>query len=155
MSQAAPGIQLCCDECDCRDSSNERELLVSEMRRFADPSRDLGLLAVRAAGAAVAASADAAACAARCMCSVELLCGPGRCRHGTARIAPGSTSSSSPAGTFTGRTPGDAGEPPHIVWTLPAGMTAGPLQFPAPKRLPLGPLMDFGYENEVLFPFYA
>ena len=28
-----------------------------------------------------------------------------------------------------------------------------PLQFPAPKRLPLGPLMDFGYENEVLFPF--
>jgi hypothetical protein len=33
------------------------------------------------------------------------------------------------------------------------GITAGPLQFPAPKRLPLGPLMDFGYENEVLFPF--
>jgi thiol:disulfide interchange protein DsbD len=26
------------------------------------------------------------------------------------------------------------------------------MQFPAPKRLPLGPLMDFGYENEVLFP---
>src|SRR5690242_14100928 len=48
---------------------------------------------------------------------------------------------------------GDSGEPPHIQWTLPAGVTAGPLQFPAPKRLPLGPLMDFGYENEVLFPF--
>jgi thiol:disulfide interchange protein DsbD len=48
---------------------------------------------------------------------------------------------------------GDSGEPPHIKWTLPAGITAGPLQFPAPKRLPLGPLMDFGYENEVLFPF--
>ena len=48
---------------------------------------------------------------------------------------------------------GDAGEPPHIKWTLPNGITAGPLQFPAPKRLPLGPLMDFGYENEVLFPF--
>jgi hypothetical protein len=26
------------------------------------------------------------------------------------------------------------------------------MQFPAPKRLPLGPLMDFGYEDEVLFP---
>jgi thiol:disulfide interchange protein DsbD len=26
------------------------------------------------------------------------------------------------------------------------------MQFPAPRRLPLGPLMDFGYENEVLFP---
>jgi thiol:disulfide interchange protein DsbD len=47
---------------------------------------------------------------------------------------------------------GDSGEPPHIHWTLPGGVTAGPLQFPAPKRLPLGPLMDFGYENEVLFP---
>jgi thiol:disulfide interchange protein len=49
--------------------------------------------------------------------------------------------------------PGDSGEPPHIKWTLPDGVTAGPLQFTPPKRLPLGPLMDFGYENEVLFPF--
>lgn len=48
---------------------------------------------------------------------------------------------------------GDSGEPPRMKWTLPAGVTAGPLQFPAPKRLPLGPLMDFGYEDEVLFPF--
>ena len=47
---------------------------------------------------------------------------------------------------------GDSGEPPQIRWTLPDGLTAGPIQFPAPKRLPLGPLMDFGYENEVLFP---
>ncbi|HUB52521.1 MAG TPA: thioredoxin family protein [Terracidiphilus sp.] len=48
---------------------------------------------------------------------------------------------------------GDSGEPPRLTWTLPDGLTAGPLQFPAPKRLPLGPLMDFGYEDEVLFPF--
>jgi thiol:disulfide interchange protein len=48
---------------------------------------------------------------------------------------------------------GDSGEPPRINWTLPQGITASPLQFPAPKRLPLGPLMDFGYEDEVLFPF--
>ena len=51
------------------------------------------------------------------------------------------------------KNPGDSGEPPHIQWTLPEGVTAEPLQFPAPKRLPLGPLMDFGYEDEVLFPF--
>ncbi|MGA2889890.1 MAG: thioredoxin family protein [Terracidiphilus sp.] len=51
------------------------------------------------------------------------------------------------------KNPGDSGEPPHIHWTLPDGVTAGPLQFTAPKRLPLGPLMDFGYEDEVLFPF--
>ena len=50
------------------------------------------------------------------------------------------------------KNPGDAGEPPRIQWMLPKGITAGPLQFPAPKRLPLGPLMDYGYENEVLFP---
>jgi thiol:disulfide interchange protein len=47
---------------------------------------------------------------------------------------------------------GDSGEPPTIKWTLPPGITAGAMQFPAPRRLPLGPLMDFGYEDEVLFP---
>jgi thiol:disulfide interchange protein DsbD len=50
------------------------------------------------------------------------------------------------------KNPGDAGEPPHVQWTLPGGVSAGPLQFPTPKRLPLGPLMDYGYEDEVLFP---
>ncbi len=47
---------------------------------------------------------------------------------------------------------GDSGEPPKITWTLPSGITAGPMQFPIPSRLPLGPLMDFGYEDEVAFP---
>jgi thiol:disulfide interchange protein DsbD len=48
--------------------------------------------------------------------------------------------------------PGDSGEPPRIDWKFPAGITAGPMQFPIPQRLPLGPLMDFGYEGEVAFP---
>ena len=47
---------------------------------------------------------------------------------------------------------GDSGEPPKITWTLPDGVTADPMQFPAPQRLPLGPLMDYGYEGEVVFP---
>ncbi len=47
---------------------------------------------------------------------------------------------------------GDSGEPPSVKWTLPDGITAGAMQFPAPRRLPLAPLMDFGYEDEVLFP---
>ena len=51
------------------------------------------------------------------------------------------------------KNPGDAGEPPRIKWTFPQGISASSLQFPIPKRLPLGPLMDFGYEDEVLFPF--
>jgi thiol:disulfide interchange protein len=47
---------------------------------------------------------------------------------------------------------GDSGEPPNIAWTLPSGITAGAMQFPVPSRLPLGSLMDFGYEDEVAFP---
>ena len=47
---------------------------------------------------------------------------------------------------------GDSGEPPKITWTLPEGLTADAMQFPAPQRLPLGPLMDYGYEGEVVFP---
>jgi thiol:disulfide interchange protein/DsbC/DsbD-like thiol-disulfide interchange protein len=50
------------------------------------------------------------------------------------------------------KTAGDADLPPHVQWTLPERIAAGALQFPAPKRLPLGPLMDFGYGDEVLFP---
>ncbi len=47
---------------------------------------------------------------------------------------------------------GDAGEPPKITWTLPEGITAGPMQFPIPERLPNATLMDFGYEDAVAFP---
>jgi thiol:disulfide interchange protein DsbD len=47
---------------------------------------------------------------------------------------------------------GDSGLPPRIKWTLPEGVSAGPMQFPVPSRLPLGPLMDFGYEDNTAFP---
>jgi len=47
---------------------------------------------------------------------------------------------------------GDSGEPPSIKWTLPAGLKAEEMRYPAPSRLPLVPLMDFGYENAVTFP---
>jgi thiol:disulfide interchange protein DsbD len=50
------------------------------------------------------------------------------------------------------RNPGDAGEPMKLGWTLPAGWRAGEIVWPAPKRLPVGPLMDYGYEGEVLLP---
>jgi DsbC/DsbD-like thiol-disulfide interchange protein len=48
---------------------------------------------------------------------------------------------------------GDSGEPPKVTWSLPQGITVGPMQYPAPSRLPLGPLMDFGYEGRAVFPF--
>ena len=46
--------------------------------------------------------------------------------------------------------PGDSGLPTKLAWTLPDGISAGPIEWPYPKRLPLGPLMNFGYEGEVL-----
>jgi DsbC/DsbD-like thiol-disulfide interchange protein len=33
---------------------------------------------------------------------------------------------------------GDSGEAPNVDWVLPAGVTVGKMQFPTPKRLPLG-----------------
>ena len=45
------------------------------------------------------------------------------------------------------KNPGDAGAPTGIAWTLPPGWTAGDIQWPRPKRLPVGPLMDYGYEG--------
>ena len=50
------------------------------------------------------------------------------------------------------RNPGDAGEPTKITWTLPAGWRAGDIVWPAPKRLPVGPLMNYGYEGQALLP---
>ena len=48
---------------------------------------------------------------------------------------------------------GDSGEPPSIKWKyLPANITQGAMQYPLPERLPLGPLMDFGYEGQGVFP---
>ncbi len=50
---------------------------------------------------------------------------------------------------------GDSGQPPEVKWHVPAGLKVGALQFPVPRRLPLGPLMDYGYEGQVLFPVKA
>ena len=48
------------------------------------------------------------------------------------------------------RNPGDSGLPTKLTWLLPSGVSAGPIEWPAPKKLPLGPLMNFGYDGEVL-----
>ncbi len=48
--------------------------------------------------------------------------------------------------------PGDSGEPSRLEWKLPPGWKASEIAWPYPKRLPVGPLMNFGYENEVLLP---
>ena len=50
------------------------------------------------------------------------------------------------------KNPGDSGQPPRLKWELPRGMTAGAIEWPTPKRLPVGPLLDYGYEKTVLLP---
>jgi DsbC/DsbD-like thiol-disulfide interchange protein len=53
--------------------------------------------------------------------------------------------------------PGDSGEPPRVQWQLPAGLTAGPMEWPAPRRLETASIVDFGYEDAVtlLIPILA
>ena len=50
------------------------------------------------------------------------------------------------------RNPGDSGLPTTIEWKLPPGVTAGPIDWPAPHPLPFGPLVNYGYEGEVYLP---
>jgi thiol:disulfide interchange protein len=45
--------------------------------------------------------------------------------------------------------PGEAGLPTELKWSLPPGWRAGAIQWPYPKRLPVGPLMNYGYEGKV------
>ena len=47
------------------------------------------------------------------------------------------------------KNPGDAGAPTEITWTLPPGWKADTIQWPRPKRVPVGPLMDYGYEGRL------
>ncbi len=47
------------------------------------------------------------------------------------------------------RNPGDSGLPTRIAWSLPQGYQADTIQWPYPQKLPLGPLMNFGFEGEV------
>jgi thiol:disulfide interchange protein DsbD len=53
--------------------------------------------------------------------------------------------------------PGDSGEPPRVEWHLPAGLTAGAIEWPTPRRLESGTIVDYGYEDAVLLivPMHA
>ena len=47
---------------------------------------------------------------------------------------------------------GDSGDPPRLRWKLPDGVHAGDILWPVPKRIQVGPLVNYGYEEEVLLP---
>ncbi|MCR6478343.1 protein-disulfide reductase DsbD family protein [Variovorax sp. ZS18.2.2] len=47
---------------------------------------------------------------------------------------------------------GDSGLPTELTWTLPAGVSTGEIAWPVPKKIPVGSLANYGYENTVLLP---
>lgn len=47
---------------------------------------------------------------------------------------------------------GDSGLAPSLIWTLPPGVEAGPIQWPAPHRIEYGPMLNYGYEGTLLLP---
>jgi thiol:disulfide interchange protein len=47
---------------------------------------------------------------------------------------------------------GDSGLPTVLDWQLPQGITAGSIAWPTPKKIPIGTLANYGYENTVLLP---
>ncbi len=47
---------------------------------------------------------------------------------------------------------GDSGLPTVLQWSLPVGVSAGAIAWPAPMKIPIGNLANYGYEGTVLLP---
>jgi DsbC/DsbD-like thiol-disulfide interchange protein len=50
------------------------------------------------------------------------------------------------------KNPGDSGYPTKVTWQLPPGYSVSAFDWPVPARLRTGPIVNFGYEGEVLLP---
>jgi len=50
------------------------------------------------------------------------------------------------------RNPGDSGEPVQMEWELPEGVTASEINWPLPRTIPTGPIINYGFEGAPLFP---
>lgn len=48
------------------------------------------------------------------------------------------------------KNPGDSGLPTRLSWELPKGVEVGEIEWPVPQRLPIGPMVNYGYEGQVL-----
>jgi thiol:disulfide interchange protein len=47
---------------------------------------------------------------------------------------------------------GDSGLPTKLEWKLPAGVLAGEIAWPMPRKYPIGTLINYGYEHTVMLP---
>lgn len=50
------------------------------------------------------------------------------------------------------RNPGDSGTATAVQWTLPSGLQAGPFRWPVPQLQVAGPLVTYGYDDQVVLP---
>ncbi|MCU0881048.1 MAG: thioredoxin family protein [Hyphomonadaceae bacterium] len=50
------------------------------------------------------------------------------------------------------RNPGDSGDATRVIWTLPDGVTAGPVQWPRPEAQPFATLLNYGYSGTIILP---
>jgi thiol:disulfide interchange protein/DsbC/DsbD-like thiol-disulfide interchange protein len=48
--------------------------------------------------------------------------------------------------------PGDSGLPTVIDWMLPPDFKTGPIVWPTPERFAVGPVVDYGYQHDILLP---
>lgn len=48
------------------------------------------------------------------------------------------------------RNPGDSGQPTSLEWTLPEGAQASDILWPTPQRFDVGPITNYGYENQTI-----
>ena len=49
--------------------------------------------------------------------------------------------------------PGDSGSPFNATWTTDAGVIVENVSWPTPQTIPYPPLMTYGYEGDIVFPF--
>ncbi|MFZ4762414.1 MAG: protein-disulfide reductase DsbD family protein [Alphaproteobacteria bacterium] len=50
------------------------------------------------------------------------------------------------------KNPGSSGTPPRLSWQLPSTIIAKDINWPVPEAIPYGPLINYGYNNEILLP---
>ena len=48
------------------------------------------------------------------------------------------------------KNPGDSGLPTEIAWTLPEGVTAGPIVWPRPSLYDIGGIVNYGFQDEAV-----
>ena len=51
------------------------------------------------------------------------------------------------------KNPGDSGGPIEVNWNQSKNLEIGPMKWPVPELIPYEPLMTYGYNNLVIYPF--